>query len=79
MDIKAFSPLAWYGPGKYANTAVNQDLDPVMVQIGDSVFLERGASVFEQRATYLDLNYESFLNYSKKINDHKLLFNNKRL
>jgi len=72
VDIKAFSPLAWYGPGKYANTAVNQDLDPVMVQIGDSVFLERGASVFEQRATYLDLNYESFLNYSKKINDHNI-------
>ena len=43
VDSKSFSPLAWYGPGKFANTAVNEDLDPVTVEIADSVFLERGA------------------------------------
>ena len=42
MDNKSFSPLAWYGPGKYANSAINADLDPVMVEIADSVFIERG-------------------------------------
>ena len=72
VDSKSFSPLAWYGPGKFANTAVNEDLDPVTVEIADSVFLERGASVFEQRATYLDLNFESFLNYNKVIDDFNL-------
>ena len=43
-----------------------------MVEIADSVFLERGASVYEQRATYLDLNYESYLNYNKEIKDHNI-------
>ena len=38
----------------------------------DSVLVERGASVSEQRATYLDLNYESFLNYNLNINDHNI-------
>ena len=38
----------------------------------DSVLVERGASVSEQRATYLDLNFESFLNYSKTIKDHNI-------
>ena len=72
VDNKSFSPLAWYGPGKYANSAINADLDPVMVEIADSVFIERGASVYEQRATYLDLNFESYLNYNKKIDDHNI-------
>jgi TonB-linked SusC/RagA family outer membrane protein len=67
VDSKAFSPLVWYGPGKFANTAINADLDAPLVEIADSVFIERGASVFEQRATYLDLNFESFLNYEKEI------------
>ena len=72
VDDKSFYPLAWYGAGKYANSAVNADLDPVLVEIAEDVFIERGASVFEQRATYLDLNFESFLNYSKTINDHNV-------
>lgn len=72
VDDKSFSPLAWYGAGKYANSAVNADLDPVLVEIAEDVFIERGASVFEQRATYLDLNFESFLNYSKTVNDHNV-------
>ena len=72
VDGKTFSPLAWYGAGKYANTAVNAELDPVQVELAEDVFIERGASVNEQRATYLDLNFESFLNYSKSINDHNV-------
>ena len=72
VDSKSFNPLVWYGPGKYANSAVNANLDPVQVEIADSVFLERGASVYEQRATYVDLNYESFLNYIKEIDDHTI-------
>ena len=72
VDGKTFSPLVWYGAGKYANTAVNADLDPVQVELAEDVFIERGASVNEQRATYLDLNFESFLNYSKSINDHNV-------
>ena len=83
VDNKSFSPLAWYGIGKYANTAINEDLDPRMVFQGfqltdpdnlvyDSILVEQGASVYEQRATYLDLNFESFLNYSKVFNDHNI-------
>ena len=72
VDSKSFNPLVWYGPGKYANSAINANLDPVQVEIADSVFLERGASVYEQRATYVDLNYESFLNYIKEIDDHTI-------
>ncbi|MBH19820.1 MAG: SusC/RagA family TonB-linked outer membrane protein [Crocinitomicaceae bacterium] len=72
VDDKSFSPLAWYGAGKYANSAINADLDPVQVEIAEDVFLERGASVYEQRATYLDLNFESFFNYSKSFNDHNI-------
>ena len=82
VDGKTFNPLAWYGSGKYANSALNANLDPVMVFNGfqynqnsdtyDSVLVERGASVYEQRATYLDLNYESFLNYNLNINDHNI-------
>lgn len=82
VDGKTFNPLTWYGPGKYANSASNSNLDPVMVFNGfqynqdtdsyDSVLLERGASVNEQRATYLDLNYESFLNYQLDLGDHNV-------
>ena len=73
VDNKVFSPLAWFGPGKYANTAANADLDPVIVEIADSVFIERGASVFEQRASYIDLSFESFLNYDHTFKEeHKV-------
>ena len=67
VDTKVFSPLAWYGTGKYANTALNANLDAPLVEIADNVFLERGSSVFEQRATYIDLNYEGFVNYELNI------------
>ncbi len=69
VDSKVFSPLAWYGTGKYANTALNEDLDPTLVEIGDGVFVERGASVTEQRATYLDLTYEGYVNYENTFNE----------
>lgn len=73
VDNKVFSPLVWYGPGKAQNTAINEDLDPTLVEIADSVFIERGASVFEQRATYSDVQYEGFVNYEKKINEDNLI------
>lgn len=73
VDNKVFSPLVWYGPGKFANTAVNEDLESPMVEIADSVFIERGAAVYEERATFTDLTYESFLNYDQTFADvHKV-------
>ncbi len=68
VDGKTFSPLVWYGPGKYANSAANEDLDPVIVNIGD-LEIERGASVNEYRNTFLDYNFEAFLNYNQTFGD----------
>jgi len=65
LDVKSFSPLAWFGPGKFANTALNEQLDAPLVEIADSVFIERGASVYEERASFTDLTYEGFLNYDR--------------
>jgi len=62
---KTFSPLVWYGNGKFANTALNEDLESPLVEIADSIFLERGASVYESRASFVDLTYESYLNYDR--------------
>ncbi|MDC0004887.1 SusC/RagA family TonB-linked outer membrane protein, partial [bacterium] len=73
VDFKSFSPLVWYGQGKAQNTALNDNLDPTRVEIADSVFIERGASVFESRSTYVDLNGESYLNYNRIFNeDHSV-------
>jgi TonB-linked SusC/RagA family outer membrane protein len=65
VNSKVFSPLVWYGDGKYANTALNADLESPLVEIADGVFLERGAAVYEDRSTFLDLTYESFVNYDQ--------------
>lgn len=65
VDDKTFSPLVWYGPGKAQNTAINEDLDPSQVEIADSVFIDRGASVYEARSTYVDVSAETFLNYAR--------------
>lgn len=73
VDNKSFSPLAWFGPGKFANTALNEDLESPLVEIADSVFIERGSSVYEERATFTDLTFESYLNYDKTFSDvHKV-------
>ncbi|MFZ9028387.1 MAG: SusC/RagA family TonB-linked outer membrane protein [Crocinitomicaceae bacterium] len=69
VDSKVFSPLVWYGPGKFANTAVNADLDSPTVEIADSIFIDRGAAVYEDRQSYLDLTFESYLNYDKTFNE----------
>jgi TonB-linked SusC/RagA family outer membrane protein len=66
VDNKSFSPLAWFGLGKAQNTALNENLDPTMVEIAPDVKIERGASVSEGKATYGDLNFESFLNHQKE-------------
>lgn len=68
VDGKSFSPLAWFGPGKFANTARNENLDPVLVDVGGTS-IERGASVFENRDSFLDYNLEAFLNYDRTFND----------
>jgi TonB-linked SusC/RagA family outer membrane protein len=73
VDSKVFSPLVWYGDGKYANTAANADLESPQVEIADSVFIERGAAVYEERSTFLDLTFESYLNYEKSWKEtHKI-------
>ena len=73
VDDKTFSPLVWYGAGKFANTAANEDLDLVMIEIADSVFIERGATVSEGRSTFVDLSYEAFLNFENTFKEkHKL-------
>ncbi|MGY6520612.1 MAG: SusC/RagA family TonB-linked outer membrane protein [Mongoliitalea sp.] len=64
VDVKAFNPLAWFGPGKFANSARNENLDPVLVDVGGTL-IERGASVFEARDSFLDYNFEAFLNYDR--------------
>ncbi|MEY3801666.1 MAG: hypothetical protein RLZZ548_1546 [Bacteroidota bacterium] len=66
VDNKSFSPLAWFGLGKAQNTALNENLDPTMVEIAPDVKIERGASVSEGKATFGDLNFESFLNHQKE-------------
>ena len=63
VDQKTFSPLTWYGPGKAQNSALNADLDPTQVEIAPGTLIDRGASVYEARATYADLNFESFVNH----------------
>lgn len=62
---KVFSPLVWYGDGKFANTALNADLESPLVEIADSIFLERGAAVYEDRSSFIDLTFESYLNYDR--------------
>ena len=62
---KTFSPLVWYGEGKFANTAINEELESPTVEIADSIFLERGASVYEARSSFTDLTYESYFNYDR--------------
>jgi len=73
VEAKSFSPLAWYGPGKYANSALNAELESPLVEIADSVFIERGASVYEQRSSFSDLTFESYFNYDRTFNEaHKV-------
>lgn len=73
VETKVFSPLVWYGPGKFANTAINAELESPTVEIADSTFIERGAAVYEDRSTFTDLTYESYLNYDQTFSDvHKV-------
>ncbi|MBM3185183.1 MAG: TonB-dependent receptor plug domain-containing protein, partial [Bacteroidetes bacterium] len=37
VDGKVFSPLVWYGDGKYANTAINEELESPTVEIAPDV------------------------------------------
>lgn len=73
VDNKIFSPLVWYGPGKAQNTALNEDLDPTQVEIASGTFIDRGASVYEGRSTYSDVNYEGFFNHNKTLKLNHIL------
>jgi len=73
VDGRQFFPLVWYGIGKAQNTAINDNLDAPVIEIAPGLTTERGASVFQNRDSYTDLNYESFLNYDRSIGaDHKI-------
>ena len=73
VEAKSFTPLAWYGPGKFANSALNAELESPQVEIADSVFIDRGASVYEQRSSFSDLTFESYFNYDRTFNElHKV-------
>jgi TonB-linked SusC/RagA family outer membrane protein len=65
VKSKVFSPLVWYGDGKYANTAINADLESPEVELAPGVFIERGAAVYEERSSFIDLTYESYMNYDQ--------------
>ena len=65
VHSKVFNPLVWYGPGKAQNSAANADLDAPQIEIADSVFLERGNSVYESKTVYTDLTGETFVNYDR--------------
>ncbi|MEO9869432.1 SusC/RagA family TonB-linked outer membrane protein [Ekhidna sp.] len=69
VEGKSFFPLVWYGPGKPQSTAANEDLDPILVDIG-GIQVERGAEVQEFRNTFLDYNFEGFLNYNRAFGSH---------
>lgn len=71
IEGKSFFPLVWYGPGKPQSTAINEDLDPILVDIG-GIQVERGAEVQEFRNSDLDYNFEAFLNYEKEFGPHKV-------
>lgn len=72
VDYKSFSPLVYYGAGKPQNTALNEDLDPVITTIGGQPTPIMN-SVTESQSTYFDYNLEAFLNYNKTFGqDHKV-------
>ena len=73
VDAKVFSPLVWFGPGKAQNTAINENLDPSLVEIAPGTFIDRGASVTESHSSFTDLNYESFFNHSKDLGGNQAL------
>jgi len=73
VDGKVFSPLVWYGNGKYANTAINEELESPTVEIAPGTEIERGAAVYEERSTFVDLTYEGYFNYERTFDSiHKV-------
>lgn len=67
-----FSPLVYYGSGKAQNTALDANLTAPLVNLGNGVLVERGASVSETRATYFNYNLEAYLNYEKSFGVHEV-------
>jgi len=73
VDSKVFSPLVWYGDGKYANTALNDQLESPTVELTPGFEIDRGAAIYEERNTFSDLSYEGFANYDQVFKtDHQV-------
>lgn len=73
VDSKVFSPLVWYGDGKYANTALNAQLESPTVELTPGFEIDRGAAIYEERNTFSDLSYEGFVNYDQVFKtDHQV-------
>jgi TonB-linked SusC/RagA family outer membrane protein len=73
VDDKSFSPPVYYGSGKAMNTALNANLDPRITTIATGVEIPVYNTVTERRTTYLNYNFEAFVNYNKSIGeDHKV-------
>ena len=73
VDSKVFSPLVWYGDGKYANTALNAQLESPTVELTPGFEIDRGAAIYEERNTFSDLSYEGFANYDQVFKtDHQV-------
>jgi TonB-linked SusC/RagA family outer membrane protein len=63
VDFKSFSPLVYYGAGKPQNTALNEDLDPVITTVNGQPTPILN-SVNQSTTRYFDYNLEAFLNYN---------------
>ncbi|MBT1711894.1 TonB-dependent receptor [Fulvivirgaceae bacterium PWU5] len=73
VDEKIFNPLTYYGAGKAMNTALNENLDPNMRELADSVFVPVYSNVEQKRTTYFNYNLEAFVNYNRTFNGiHKV-------
>jgi TonB-linked SusC/RagA family outer membrane protein len=73
VDDKTFSPLVYYGSGKAQNTAKNEALDPFTTEIASGVEIPVQNRVTQNRTTYLNYNFEAFLNFNKTLSDvHKV-------
>ncbi|HEY3401863.1 MAG TPA: TonB-dependent receptor [Ohtaekwangia sp.] len=77
VDYKDFSPPVYYGTGKAMNTlnlnSATGELEPRMKEIATGVSLPTYNWVNEKRTTYLDYNFEAFLNFNQTFNaQHKV-------
>ncbi len=72
VNEKSFLPLVYYGSGKAQNTASNEALDPFILSVNGAPYTQRN-SVTESRTSFLDYNFEAYLNYNKVLAEHHSL------